>query len=245
MKYYGTTDRGKLRKSNQDNYVIATNMVGDVFAIVCDGIGGSRGGDLASRMCVDYFSEKFSTQQGFASVDEARQWLRVSISEVNRLVYNYGKEEQLDGMGTTLSGVLISQVATFIINIGDSRVYAHLIDGTFKQMTVDHTLVQDMIMHGEISIDDAAEYPRKNVLTNAIGVWDTVKSDISTHYEPINGFLICSDGLHGYVPLEDIKEVVLNNKLDPSLRVRKLLKMAMNAGGYDNITLILIDLEGK
>lgn len=245
MKYYGITDRGKLRKNNQDNYVIATNLNGDVFAIVCDGIGGSRGGDIASHLTVSYFSQVFSTHPGFSSKEEARHWLRQNIFNINQIIFQYGNEhEEFKGLGTTMCGVLISSAGTFVVNIGDSRAYGFTKDGSFRQLTIDHTLIQDMLSHGEITQKEAESYPKKNVLTNALGVWETIRSDVDTHMEELNGFLICSDGLHGYVSESILKEIVLDRKLDPTLRVRKLLKKSLDAGGFDNITIILLDLDG-
>ncbi|MBQ3272807.1 MAG: Stp1/IreP family PP2C-type Ser/Thr phosphatase [Solobacterium sp.] len=246
MKYCGTTDRGKLRKSNQDNYVIATNRNGDVFAIVCDGIGGGRGGDIASRMTVNYFSELFAEHAGFESASDAKYWLRINISEINRRIFQRSKDqEELRGMGTTMCGVLKASVGTFVVNIGDSRAYSWQKDTGLKQLTIDHTLVQDMIMHGEITRKEAENYPRKNVLTNALGVWESVRSDIDTHPEPVQGYLICSDGLHGYVDEKSIAKIVMTKGRDPALKVRRLIKAALDAGGFDNITVILIDLEGE
>lgn len=245
MKCYGITDRGILRKSNQDSYVIAYNEVGDVFAMVCDGIGGGNGGDVASHLAVRHFSEAFAKNKGFDNAEEVQYFVRKEITKCNRRIYETGKlTEALRGMGTTLSGVLICKCGRFVINIGDSRVYAYLKDGTFKQLTTDHTLVQDMIMHGELSVDEAENYPKKNVLTNALGVWSSVRSDIDLHNEAMSGLLICSDGLHGYVEEEKIASIVLDEEIDPCLRVRKLLQAALEAGGYDNVTAILIDLEG-
>ena len=180
MKYYGITDRGKLRKSNQDNYVIATNRDGDIFAIICDGIGGGKGGDVASSMAVSYFSVSFANTSSFSEEAEVRTWLKENIQAANHKIFQTGVEKAaLKGMGTTLCGVLITKVGNFVVNIGDSRTYAFKKDGTFRQITMDHTLVNDMLIHGEITSQQAENYPQKNVLTNALGVWDTVRYDLS------------------------------------------------------------------
>lgn len=112
-----------------------------------------------------------------------------------------------------------------------------------KQITMDHSLVNDMIMHGELTPEEAKNSPRKNVLTNALGVWSTVRGDIHVHQEQMDGLLICSDGLHGYVDEEKIRSILMNQDMDPSLRARNLMKAALEAGGYDNVTVVLIDLE--
>ncbi len=244
MKYYGMTDQGLLRKSNQDSYVIARNEHNDVFAVVCDGIGGNLGGDVASRMAVNLISKSFSENKGFKDANEARAWIRSNIKEVNREIYQFGQSHaQLKGMGTTFCGLMVTSVGRFIVNIGDSRAYSYSDDGTFRQLTVDHTLVNDMLMHGEITPEEAENYPRRNVLTNALGVWETVRSDIDTHLEKMSGILLCSDGLHTYVDEQKIRSIVLNKDMDPALRTRKLIKASLDAGGFDNVTVILVDLE--
>ena len=245
MKYYGLTNKGLVRRSNQDSYVIAANGADDVFAIVCDGIGGNRGGDIASRMAVGYFSKAFSENEGFSSHEEAREWIRKTVDGANREIFTYGETHaRYKGLGTTFCGVMITSIGKYIVNIGDSRVYAFFRNGRFCQMTSDHTLVNDLLMHGELTREEAENFPRKNVLTNALGVWETVRADIDLHQEDFRGLLLCSDGLHGYVREDIIRKIVLDRDLDPSLRVRKLLKEAMTAGGFDNVTAILIDMEG-
>lgn len=246
MKYYGTTDKGKLRKTNQDNYVIATNQSGDVFAIICDGIGGNRGGDIASQLAVSYFSEAFAKTYSFQDDYEIRRWIRQNVDYANKRIYETSQARPiLKGMGTTLCGVLITQKNCYVVNVGDSRVYAYYYDGSFKQITIDHTLLNDMLMHGEITQEEAKDFPQKNVITNALGVWENVRCDITTQPENIQGFLICSDGLHGYVSERRISTIVKDVDSDPARRVRRLIKASLDAGGFDNVTAIIIDLERK
>ncbi len=245
MKYFGITDRGKLRRTNQDNYVIASNAYGDVFAIVCDGIGGGKGGDVASRLAVSHFSMAFSLSDPFLEEEEVRRWLSLEIPAANTEIYQTGVNTPgLKGMGTTLTGVLISKAGRYIVNIGDSRTYAYYKDHSMKLLTRDHTLVNDMLRHGELTEEEAKNFPRKNVLTNALGVWEKTRFDLERRDEELCGFLLCSDGLHGYVDEDRIRRIVLDRLMDPAIRVRRLYSAAMNAGGYDNITAILIDLEG-
>lgn len=245
MKYYGITDKGLIRKNNQDSYVIASNEADDVFAIVADGIGGNLGGDIASRMAVGHFSQMFSETGAFTSPEEVKEWIRQQVAAANDQIFRYGQSHLgMKGMGTTLCGVMMTSIGKFVVNIGDSRAYAWFESGRFSQLTMDHTLVNDMIMHGQLTREEAKNFPRKNVLTNALGVWESVRSDIDTHNEKMAGILLCSDGLHGYVDEKTIRDIVLDREMDPALRARKLLREALAAGGYDNITVILIDLEG-
>lgn len=246
MKYFGVTNKGLVRKNNQDSYVIATNENGDVFAIVCDGIGGNVGGDVASRMAVAHISKAFSENNGFPDELSAKNWIQKTISQVNSEIYDFGiKHTAFKGMGTTFCGVMITGQNKYFVNVGDSRAYAYWKkDKSFKQISHDHTLVNEMLDHGELTQEEAENFPRKNVLTNALGVWETVRSDIELHNEDMSGMLICSDGLHGYVEEEKIKSIIFDESMDEPLRCKKLVQASFEAGGYDNVTVILIDLEG-
>lgn len=246
MKYFGMTDTGRIRKSNQDNYTIVTNNDGDVFAVVCDGIGGGNAGDVASGLAVSLLSENFANTKQFQTVAEIKTWIMHCVTQINQMIFQKGQEDaQLKGMGTTMSGVLICKLGSIVINIGDSRVYTYKNAGTLKQVTIDHTLMQDMIMHGELSLEDAKDFPKKNVLTNALGVWENIKCDIDVHLEKVDGFMICSDGLHGYVEHQAMENLIVDESLPPSAKVKKLIRLALNAGGFDNVTVILIDLQGE
>ncbi|MFV0552201.1 MAG: Stp1/IreP family PP2C-type Ser/Thr phosphatase [Anaerorhabdus sp.] len=246
MRYYGVTDKGLVRKTNQDNYVIASNEVGDVFAIVCDGIGGGKAGDVASKIAIDYFSEVFSENKGFKDRQDVVIWIRYHISKANDLIFVKSTTTNVyKGMGTTFVGVLLCRVGRFVVNIGDSRVYCTYPDGRFIPVTKDHTLVNDLLKTGEITKEEAEFHPKKNVLTNALGVWDNVRIDIEEHPESISSFLICSDGLYGYVEHDVIKKVMTSKELSTTLKVRNLLNKALRVGGYDNITIILIELEAS
>jgi PPM family protein phosphatase len=245
MKYYGITDKGLVRKNNQDSYVIATNQSNDIFAIVADGIGGNFGGDIASRMTVRFFSKVFSETEKFTNEEEARKWITSAINACNLQIFEYGQtHENLKGMGTTFCGVMITSFGKLVVNIGDSRAYAWFDNGNLRQLTTDHSLVNDMVLHGELTPEEAKTYPKKNVLTNALGVWKSVRADIDLHTEEMKGMLLCSDGLHGYVDEEKISSVILDKYVDPSLRARRLMKCALDAGGFDNITVILLDMDG-
>lgn len=245
MKYYGITDRGLVRKNNQDSYVIASNQADDVFAIVADGIGGNYGGDIASRMAVRFFSKAFSETTGFKDAQSAKEWINAAVNAANSQIYAYGqKHPHYKGMGTTLCGVMIAPFGKLVVNIGDSRCYGWFRNGNLRQLTTDHSLVNDMLLHGELTPEEAENFPRKNVLTNALGVWESVRCDIDLHNEKLQGLLLCSDGLHGYVKEDKIREILLNDEMDPALRARKLMKSALDAGGLDNVTVVLIDLEG-
>lgn len=244
MQIFGVTDVGAVRKINQDNYVVAYNEVGDMLAIICDGIGGGNAGDVASKCAIDYFSDVFSKHQGFRDIEDIKVYIRYHVRKANDLIFMKSvTSKKYRGMGTTFVALLRSKFGDFMINIGDSRIYAK-IDDKLQQITVDHTYVQDLVNSGEITAEMALNHPKKNVLTNALGIWDNVRIDIEQVQQKSDGYLICSDGLYGYVEHYAMEEI-MNKKITTSLKVRRLLNLALKNGGYDNITIIVIELGRK
>ena len=244
MKCYGVTDKGLVRKANQDSYIISANAYGDIFAIVADGIGGGKAGDVASTMATDYLGDAFSKSNKFNDLNSAMTFVRYHVSRVNFQIYNRAqKYAMFKGMGTTLTGVFIGSVGSFVINIGDSRVYGLYDDDTFGCLTNDHTWVMDMVRAGQLTMEEAINHPRKNVITNALGVWSNVRMDIEPMVDTIQTYLICSDGLYGYVPQAAIEDVLKDPQESTQFKLRRLLALALKAGGYDNITIILIEKE--
>ncbi len=244
MQYSGVTDIGRMRQTNQDSYTIASNEKGDVLAMVCDGIGGGKAGDIASTMVVNTLSEIFSQHSGFIDDRDVLEWIHITIQRVNEKVFSFSTtSNSYRGMGTTLVAILFCSIGKYIINIGDSRAYALYQHGEFRQLTVDHSLVNELINTGQITRQEALVHPQKNVLTNAIGIWATVKADVERFRENVKTFLLCSDGLHGYVNQMTIETIIKNNELSVIEKVRKLLQEALASGGYDNITIIVIEME--
>ena len=144
-------------------------------------------------------------------------------------------------MGTTCVGVLRSNERTFVFNVGDSRVYA-LYQDSFLAMTEDHSYIADLLKSGSITLEEAKVHPARNMLTNALGVWDHVKIDINKIREDYQALIICSDGLHGYVSEETIR-MVLDSDRDAKAKAELLINLANDMGGYDNVTVILIQNE--
>ena len=238
MRCYGVIDKGLVRKTNQDNYIIAGNEVGDVFAVVCDGIGGGNGGDVASKMAIDYFSEVFSNHRGFKDLEDATTWIRYHVAQANERIYIRASQvKDYKGMGTTLVACLVSKVGTLVVNVGDSRCYG-VINDTLTQITRDHNLVNDLLDRGEITPEEAKTHPKRHVLTNALGVWSTCRIDIYQVSQPLKGYLLCSDGLYGYVSHTEIEKVITGSSMTSGYKARKLLNLALKAGGYDIIWLI-------
>lgn len=239
MYIAGKSDIGLVRSTNQDNYLIVENKDGDKLALVCDGIGGAKAGDVASLTVIKFVGHAFSNTEKFSSTISAKLWLEKVLRQANdELFAKVGNDANLTGMGTTLVGALFFATHTLIMNIGDSRAYT-LKNKQLKQVTTDHSLVNDLLRNGQINSEDVDTHPQRNVLTNALGVASSLKIDILevNNYDKI---LLCSDGLSGYVSNDAISDI-LNEYASPEKIVSELINVSNAAGGYDNITVVLIE----
>jgi protein phosphatase len=230
MKAVFMTDQGKVRQHNEDNGGIYVNSKGQRLAIVADGMGGHRAGDVASEMTL--------TSQ---TAEEAEGWLRKHIAEVNTILYEHSKEnEQCEGMGTTVVAAICTDRFATIANIGDSRCYI-LNESGFQQLTEDHSLVNELVRSGQITKEDAEHHPRKNVLLRALGTEAAVEMDIKTiTFEEGDLLLLCSDGLSNKVAVAEMIEILKSGRtLEEKASV--LIEQANNNGGEDNITLVIAE----
>lgn len=241
MNLTGYSDAGKVRKSNQDAFAFGLFDDGSAWAVVCDGMGGANGGNVASRMAVDNLSA--SLKSGYRpnmSELSIKNLLDSAVSAANIRVYDKSKEnKELNGMGTTVVAVLICGKTAYIAHAGDSRAYA-LSDGRLEQITRDHSIVQNMIEDGKLSADEARFHPRKNVITRALGVEESVSAEFTvTDLKSEGKMLICTDGLSNYVSLETLEEMLLK-PYDESI-AKKLIDVANSNGGGDNVTAVVIE----
>ena len=242
MKYYGSSDVGLLRKINQDSFAIVENTKHELLAVVCDGIGGGPAGEVAAQMAVDHLRSCFLKQKDFKDDQEVNRWLKQTIQEANDLIFMQSANSlEQKGMGTTCVGVLKTVQDTYIFNVGDSRVYG-VYASAFICLSEDHSLVCDLLKAGEISEEEAKHHPQRNMLTNALGIWNTVRIDINKIRSDYQKLLICSDGLHGYVEEKDILQV-LSSHVDITTQVTHLIDLSKLAGGYDNVSVILLCKE--
>lgn len=242
MEYFCISDIGLKRDKNQDSYCSLKNNNDDYLFLVCDGIGGGKAGEVASGETIKYFIDVFNNVKPFNSLDEAIAFIKKGIVESNTKVYKLSnKYKEYQGMGTTLTGLLFTKFGILSINVGDSRVYGFLENKVFN-LTEDHTLVNDMIKNGEITYEESLTHPKRHYLIKAIGVWDKVEPDIHK-VQNLDYYLICSDGLHGYVKNDDINSL-MNSSFSVEGKANKLLELALLQGGYDNITVIVIDNRG-
>jgi serine/threonine protein phosphatase PrpC len=225
------SETGPTRADNQDLYGDFRHASGGRLLILADGMGGHRGGALASRSCVDAFFTIFDDQVG-----SPEDWLRRTFEFANDRVYETARTDpELKGMGTTGVALLFAPDGTAWVGwVGDSRLY-RLRDGELELLTEDHSLVAEWVRIGVLTPEEAAEHPRRSELTRAIGISVEIEPDVrAVEVLPADRFLLCSDGLHGVVHERQIK-VVLGSE-SPQTAVRTLVERAVELGGPDNIT---------
>lgn len=243
MEAWGLTDVGNVRSQNQDAFRIVELGKDALLAVVCDGMGGAKSGNVASRLASEVFSEE--VKRSFSAdltPDEAKQMLRAAAKLANISVFEQSQlSEDYAGMGTTLVAALTYPRATLVLNIGDSRAYLINADGV-RCITRDHSVVEMMVQRGELTPEQAKTHPSKNLITRAVGTEETVFSDVfRVETEPEDCILLCSDGLSNQMADQEILfEVVHGARRDDCCR--RLLEIAKNRGAPDNVTSVLIEL---
>ena len=241
MQYWGLTDPGCVRPQNQDSYTVERLDRNTVLAVVCDGMGGAKSGNIASSLAADVFVQEVRrTWTASMNQEKINQMLYSAVKLANFTVFDQAQQfEEFDGMGTTLVAVLVRSRHVTVVHVGDSRAYRINNDGIW-QMTRDHSLVQMMVERGELSQEMAKSYPGKNFITRAIGTEPIVECDIS-HLELTKGefLLLCSDGLSNVLDDQEMLFEVIHgvNKQDCCQR---LLDIAKGRGAPDNVTSVLI-----
>lgn len=238
MKVHAITDVGRVRDSNQDYCMYITDPIGDLpnLFLVADGMGGHKSGDLASRFTVDTFRELV---QSYDSLDTVTILTR-AVKEVNKLLIRKSLESSdYEGMGTTLVAATIEGDTLKVANVGDSRLY--IINEDICQITRDHSLVEEMVQRGQLEKDEARTHANKNIITRAIGVDNDVTPEIfSVDLEEGSKILICTDGLTNMVDDGRIQRLVKKGGTVKDITER-LVQAAMEGGGKDNITVMVID----
>jgi len=234
------TDRGQIRSHNEDAGGIFFNKSGELLAIIADGMGGHQAGDVASRLATSLIREKWEVEAGGKQPAQIEAWLETTVVDINKEIFDYSKgKEDCYGMGTTIVVAICLEDYSSIAHIGDSRCYLYNESG-FRQVTEDHSLVNELVRVGQISKDDAEHHPRKNVLLKALGTEENVSPDIRTiEWERGNGLLLCSDGLSNKLATEEL-ETLLKGPLDLKSSGKMLVDLANERGGEDNISLALI-----
>ncbi len=237
LKTFSITDIGQKRKQNQD-YVFTSEIplgpLSNLF-IVADGMGGHNAGDYASKHAIERIVEEVEK-----SKDSPVETLERAIQSANRYIRVKSREnEDMNGMGTTVVAATITDDVMYVANVGDSRLY--IINTEIKQITVDHSLVEEMVRMGGINREQAREHQDKNIITRAIGAEDELEIDFfQVGLKKGDFILLCSDGLTNMIEDEDIRMILLGQK-DIVGKAEALVEAANRNGGKDNITVVLIE----
>lgn len=241
MEHWGLTDPGLVRTQNQDYYLIEPLGDQDMLAVVCDGMGGARSGNVASRLAAEVFAEEI--KRGYRAgmtQEQADYLLRTAVSIANIAVFeNAQLNEEMNGMGTTLVAVLILGKRAYFANVGDSRGYLMNRQG-IQRVTVDHSLVELMVQRGELTSEQAKTYPGKNFITRAVGTEQTVECDLYTALlRQGDCILLCSDGLTNHLADQELLFEVIHGVRKQDC-CQRLLGIAKERGAPDNVTVVLI-----
>lgn len=238
MKAYAKTDIGAKRQTNQDYIFCSMQPVGSLpnLFIVADGMGGHKAGDLASRYTVEKFLDSVKSSEAenpISIIEEAVRYANLALMDKAKESIDY------EGMGTTLVVATFIDKSLYIANVGDSRLY--IVNNEIQQITRDHSLVEEMINLGEIDRRNARTHEKKNIITRAIGVDSEVVADFfEVEYSKGDIILMCSDGLSNMIEDEDMK-MIINEGNDVSEIANKLIEVANNNGGKDNISVVLVE----
>ena len=228
LRFAWRTDVGRLRKNNQDAVILGNGLAG-----VADGMGGHKGGEIASAGLRDGLLRE--TKDCLPDVNQLQQ----AVSTVNRELWEQQeKDSSLTGMGTTLTVIWPAEKEMIIGQVGDSRAYL-LRNDELVQVTEDHSMVADMVRKGVLTEEQAACHPMRNYITRAVGTEDTVAIDITTHDRRTGDrWLICSDGMYGMVSKDALHQLLKTENLEEA--ADHMLRAALEGGGKDNISLVLL-----
>lgn len=245
MRAWSLTDQGRVRKQNQDACSYLQFELGDgteiLAAVVCDGMGGAKAGNIASEIAVETFMEELRKDFYAPSVTDVQ--MLCAVKTANRLIYEKAQSyPDYEGMGTTLVAAVTDGSHVTVANVGDSRCYL-IRDGGIQQLTKDHSVVEDMVDRGEIERADAWKHPRRNYITRALGAEEQVECDLFFRdLEPGDVLLLCSDGLSGVVnPQELLFEVVYGGELETA--AERMVNIALERGAPDNVTALILTVD--
>ena len=232
------TDVGQKRTNNQDYVNHDVNRAGRTMIILADGMGGHRAGNIASEMAVTDLGVAWVDTQ-IDTVNEVREWFANNLEIENQRINQLGQNEAYKGMGTTLEAVAIIDNQAIYAHIGDSRI--GLIRGEeYHQLTSDHSLVNELLKAGQLTPEEAASHPQKNIITQSIGQKDEIQPDFGMiTLEPGDYLLLNSDGLTNMISGSEISDIVTSD-ISLADKAATLIRFANNAGGLDNITVALI-----
>jgi len=240
MNVWGITHPGVVREQNQDAFAYERMEDGRVIALVCDGMGGARAGNIASTMAVEIFMDEFF-QASPAGNETIHERMERAAARANHEIYlRSSAERECHGMGTTLVAAFLDHSGASILNEGDSRAY-HITQDGITRVTRDHSLVEDLVQRGDLTRDQARVHPHKNLITRALGAESRLHTD--RFYQAVETgeyLLLCSDGLSNVVTEQEILYEVIHGG-DPSDCCERLLEIALKRGAPDNVTVVLLE----
>lgn len=241
MNIFGKSDIGLVRQTNQDSFSVRKIRDDAVWAIVCDGMGGASGGNVASSEAVKSIIEQIESRNIPENIsgEELSSFMTNAVKQANRYVFEMAQNNyELNGMGTTCEFVFVINGRVHIAHVGDSRTYL-IRNKRIIQITEDHSFVQEMVKQGQITQEEAEKHPNKNIITRAVGVSDAVDVDyIETDFEQGDIILTCTDGLSNMVSAAEMLSII--SETDGKTAVEKLVEKAVSEGGFDNITVTAI-----
>lgn len=239
MELFGKTHIGLVREINEDNLWMSQDPVGKLpnLFIIADGMGGHRAGEIASMLAVQSFVEFCLNAHGDISVEEL--FIRAT-RYANNVIYDKSiHTTEMSGMGTTLVACSVIDEILYVSNVGDSRLY--VLDQELKQITLDHSYVEELVRAGELTREESYHHPAKNRITRALGVGVEIEVDVfKLCMRGITRILLCSDGLTNMLLDHKINEII-SSKDSPNIQGQRLIDEAIDQGGIDNITAILLN----
>ena len=242
MKLAGKTDVGRVRQENQDDYRAGELPGGAVWALVCDGMGGAKGGREASQGACNVIENFFQEQYAQCGAGQEEPFLKKALLYANRFVFQKAAhEEALAGMGTTAVCALVRSGNVYLCHAGDSRAYL-IRDRKLTQLTHDHSYVQELVDCGTITEEEAEHHPQKNIITRALGVdYRLAPEFTAAKLKREDRLLLCTDGLTNMVPVEEMEELLAQGTFYDL--PDRLIEAANAHGGSDNITALLLAVE--
>lgn len=234
------TDLGNVREINEDYLGYHEDIEKRIY-VIADGMGGHNAGEIASKLAVDTTIEYINS---ICSLEDLEKVLKEAIEFSNKKIYNLSKtKDYLNGMGTTITACLISGGKMAVANVGDSRCYI-INNNSMRQVTKDHSLVQQLLDAGTITEEEAYVHPNKNIITRALGTFHDVKVDTCLiDLKNVYKVMLCTDGLSNSLTDDEMYEIILNNDNDTACY--KLVELSKQRGGKDNITVIIFEGECK
>ncbi len=237
--HHVATDVGIQRDNNQDNFVIVNGKNFKLY-VVCDGMGGVDGGEIASKLVVSYIEDCLSGKE-VKNIDKIVE----VVIEANKVVFNYGmKHQEVKGLGTTITAMFVTQRGSWVLNVGDSRIYK-IVDSSINQITEDNTIINELVKSGAVTNENVKEHPITHMLTRTVGQGKNLEVDTKRigFLNANEKYLLCSDGLYNMISNDDI--LLFIEQYSPDNVVKKLIDKANQNGGVDNITVMVIGVNEK